>query len=89
MLQILLVQCYSLFMIFFFNKEKIEEPKKLFLIFNFLGFFIILICSLIYNEIIICNFCNLNKNTIKSINERQKRELSFLRKDEDNESTQS
>ena len=65
-----------------YNNKKIEEPKLLNIIFHYIGFFIILICSLIYNEIIICNFCNLNKNTCKNINERQKHEWDLLKNEE-------
>ena len=66
----------------FINKEKIEEPKMLNIIFHYIGYFIILICSLIYNEIIICNFCDLNKYTSKYIIERQKQELASLKNNE-------
>ena len=41
-------------------------------IFNGLGYFIVLIASLLYNEIIICNFCSLNKYTKKCLDKRQK-----------------
>ena len=41
-----------------------------------------MICALIYNEIIILNFCGLNKNTSKYINERQKLELLLLQNKE-------
>ena len=44
-----------------------------------LGFFIVFFSSLIYNEIIICNFWNLEKNTKKYIEEREKEELQSLR----------
>ena len=44
-----------------------------------LGFFIVFFSSLIYNEIIICTFWNLEKNTKKYIEEREKEELQSLR----------
>ena len=36
------------------------------------------ICSLIFNEIIILNFCNLDYYTIKRIREREKLESDYL-----------
>ena len=47
-----------------------------------MGFFIVLLSSLIYNEIIICNFCDLDKNTKKGLEERQKQELVSLKETE-------
>ena len=44
-----------------------------------LGFFIVFFSSLIYNEIIICNFWDLEKNTKKYIEEREKEESQILR----------
>ena len=49
-----------------------------------IGYFISLLSSLIYNEIIIFNFCGLNENTKKFIEERQNIETKKLSKDEDN-----
>ena len=43
---------------------------------------IVLFASLIYNEIIIFNFCNLNKDTKKFIEERLNEESKDLRKTE-------
>ena len=43
---------------------------------------IALFSSLIYNEIIIFNFCGFNKNTKKCIEERQRKELIELNKTE-------
>ena len=57
-----------------------EEVKSVIL--NSLGFSIVFFSSLIYNEIIICNFCGFNKNTKKYIQERQKEELKSLRETE-------
>ena len=49
---------------------KNKEETTLNLIFQGIGYFIILFSTLIYNEFIIFNFCGLNKNTIKNISER-------------------
>ena len=49
-----------------------------------IGYFISLLSSLIYNEIIIFNFCGLNENTKRFIEERQNIETKKLTKDEDN-----
>ena len=45
-----------------------------------IGYFIILFSSLIYNEIIILNFCGLNKNTKIFVEYRQNEELLELEK---------
>ena len=45
------------------GKEKIAEK----IVFDIIGYIIITIGSFIYNEIIVCNFWDLNKNTWKSI----------------------
>ena len=47
-----------------------------------LGYFIVIIGSLIYNEIIICNFCDFNKNTKKFLNKRENEESTLLKKTE-------
>ena len=52
------------------------------IIFYSLGYCIVLLASLIYNEIIICNFYEFNKYTKKYLEERQKEELISLRKTE-------
>ena len=49
---------------------------------NSIGYFFELISVLIYNEIIICNFCGLNKYTKKCIVERQNEELHILKEAE-------
>ena len=49
---------------------KREYDSKLNIICLSIGYFIFLISCLIYNEIIILNFCNLNENTNYDINER-------------------
>ena len=56
--------------------EKNKETK--YLIFKGVGYFIILFSTLIYNEIVILNFCDLNVNTKKVIKERGKEEESLL-----------
>ena len=43
------------------------------------GFFIQLVAGLIYNEIIICNFCGFNTYTKKCLQERQNEELISLK----------
>ena len=54
----------------------IQDTSKLFeMIFTGLGYLILLIAILIYHEIIILNFCELNKNTRKFIEEREKSEI--------------
>ena len=49
---------------------------------NPIGYIIVLFASLIYNEIIIFNFCNLSKNTKKFVEKRLDEESSDLRKTE-------
>ena len=44
------------------------------IILGILGNIILLFAVLVYNEIIICNFWDLDKNTTKSIKERQEEE---------------
>ena len=46
------------------------KPELSTIIINSLGYFVVLIGSLIYNEIIICNFCGFNTNTKKFFNKR-------------------
>jgi len=50
-----------------------------------IGNIILLLASLIYNEIIICNFCDLNINTKKFIEEREKEEKKLLNNIQNNE----
>ena len=59
-----------------------KGEKKIDIIFKFLGYSISLFSTLIYNEIIILNFCGLNENTKKYIEQRQKKELISLRNTE-------
>ena len=44
-----------------------KETKVEKIVLNSIGYIIIILCSFIYNEIIVCNFCGLNENTWKSI----------------------
>ena len=46
---------------------------------NPIGFLIILFSSLIYNEIIIFNFCGLNENTKKFVNQRLNSEIEEIK----------
>ena len=57
----------------------IEAESNQDLIFKSIGYFIELIAAFIYNEIIICNFCDFNKYTKKCIEERQNREINSLK----------
>ena len=52
------------------------------IIFYIIGYSIALLSSLIYNEIIICNFYGFNKNTKKYLEERQNEEIISLRETE-------
>ena len=56
-----------------------KEDKKVNIIYYSLGYIISIFASLLYNEIIIFNFCGLNENTKKYIEERQKEEITSLR----------
>ena len=63
--------------------NSIEESQDIStIVFKSLGYFVVLIGSLIYNEIIICNFCDFNKNTKKFFNKRENEESTLLRKTE-------
>ena len=66
-----------------------QEQNKINIIFNILGYLISLFSSLIYNEIIIFNFCDFNLNTKKCIEERQKTELISLRVTESENKTEN
>ena len=48
-----------------------------------IGFFIALFSALIYNELIILNCCDLNKNTKKFVNKRINEELKEIQKSEE------
>ena len=75
---------FFLWIIKIISNENIAMFKK---IINVSGYFIVLIASLIFNEIIICNFCGFNKYTKKSLEKRQKEELILLKQTE-NENSQ-
>ena len=65
--------------------KTIEEGSSIpDIIFNPIGYIIILFSTLIYNEIIILNFCGLSKNTKKYVEERIKTELVELNEIIDN-----
>ena len=53
--------------------SKVIEKKNndiLNIILNSVGYIIIILCSFVYNEIIVCNFCGLNENTWKAIDKK-------------------
>ena len=50
-----------------------------------IGYFIALFSSLVFNELIILNFCGLNKNTKKYVNERIKIELIDINNNQDDD----
>ena len=60
-----------------------QEYKTIEIILNIIGYFIVLFSSLIYNEIIICNFFGLNRNTKKFLEEKQREELLLIRNNDD------
>jgi len=47
-----------------------KEDDPIVITFNIIGYLIVLLGALIYNEIIVCNFCDLNRNTWKCIDKR-------------------
>ena len=59
-----------------------KEEKIINIVFNSLGYLISLFSSLIYNEIIILNFCGFNKYTKKYIEKRGEKESILLRNTE-------
>lgn len=59
-----------------------KEEKIINIVFNSLGYLISLLSSLIYNEIIILNFCDFNKYTKKYIEKRGQKESILLRNTE-------
>ena len=69
-------------MLLWVAKSIMKKPKLLEIILNPIGFLIVLFASLIYNEIIIFNFWNLNKDTKKFIEERLDEESKDIRKTE-------
>ena len=52
------------------KRIQINSNDKIIIIFNSFGYFIILISALIFNDIIICNFWDLNKNFLEKMRER-------------------
>ena len=64
--------------IFTLFKNGKDENKTLVIILNNIGYFLVFFSSLINNEIIILNFCGLNKNTKKYLEEKQKEEFSSI-----------
>ena len=66
---------------FILDFSQAKKPSIRDIIIISIGYFIQLIAGLIYNEIIICNFMNFNKNTKKSLQEREQEELLSLKKD--------
>jgi hypothetical protein len=63
--------------------HSIEESQEIkTTIFRIFGYFVVLIGSLIYNEIVICNFCGFNTYTKKYLDKRQNEESTLLRKTE-------
>ena len=63
------------------SATKGEELTELIL--NSIGYLILLFSSLIYNELIILNCCDLNKNTKKFVNKRLYEELEDIKKSEE------
>ena len=62
-----------------------EEESKIFdLIFNIIGYLILLFAVLVYHENIILNFWKLNKNTKKFIEKRQKEDILLLEMGDNN-----
>ena len=55
-----------------------NENATLEIVINPIGYTIVLFSALIYNEIVIFNFCGLNKNTKKYVNERMNKEIKEL-----------
>jgi hypothetical protein len=67
-------------LLFWIIKTYVEKKEtKLVIIFKSIGYLIQLIAAIIYNEIIILNFCGLNKETNKCINERAKEDSLYMR----------
>ena len=64
---------------------KTEEAGKFNIIMKGSGYFLLLFATLIYNEIIILNFCGLNKYTSKCITKRGNEELYSIRNSETEE----
>ena len=68
-------------LLFWIIKIFVEENEtKLGIIFKSIAYLIQLIAAIIYNEIIILNFCGLDKETNKCINERAREDSLYMRK---------
>ena len=61
----------------------ISIPPKMEIIFNPIGYIITLISTLIYNELFIFDYCDLNKETKKFVNKRLDKEFHELKKNEE------
>ena len=61
----------------------ISRPSNMEIIFNPIGYIIALFSSLIYNELIIFNCCDLDKETKKFVNKRLDKEFKELKKNEE------
>ena len=57
-----------------------EETKETFSWLQLLGFFILILGSLIYNEILVIPFCGCEKNTKEAIKKRQQKQKEVLEK---------
>ena len=57
----------------------VKDGENLNIVLKSIGFFLQLIAGLIYNEIIICNFCGFNKYTKKCLAERETEEFTPLK----------
>ena len=67
-------------LLFWIIKTFVEKNEtKLAIIFKSIAYLIQLIAAIIYNEIIILNFCGLNKETNKCINERAREDSLYMR----------
>ena len=73
-----IISPFLLWIVLTIEEHSWKEVLKLIL--SPLGYIIVLFASLIYNEIIIFNFCGLNKDTKKLIEERLDKESNDLRK---------
>ena len=57
----------------------VKDGENINIVLKSIGFFLQLIAGLIYNEIIICNFCGFNKYTKKCLAERETEEFTPLK----------
>ena len=63
---------------FIANSIKNSESNNAKIILNIFGYLIIVIGALIYDEIIICNFLGLNKNTWKAIDKKAEEDVKGI-----------